>query len=287
MQVATKHISWINTKKTEAQSKKSIPKCKIYKEIKLLYQIQKKKLQAHVAERINNIDQANFNSQIEEINQVYQTQIRPLPEYWSQVDINELKNWRKVLRKKVEEEECKNKEQEISTRIEQRFGMMKENKKKMLQSLLNKPYNKVTIDRVLREESTHYQNQELIVDESLVKQQVTAYFQKQFKKRNQKFEEMNQKWKKEYEPKKDINSDLYKNIISPISEEEWTQALRKTQNKTAPGISGIGYILLKKVSPKQPKYWCTFKLHPRIWQNSRKMEIRAIVFNSKRKFLGI
>ena len=72
---------WINTKKTEAQSKKSIPKCKIYKEIKLLYQIQKKKLQAHVAERVNNIDQANFNSQIEEINQVYQTQIRPLPEY--------------------------------------------------------------------------------------------------------------------------------------------------------------------------------------------------------------
>ena len=118
VQAATKHISWINTKKTEAQSKKSIPKCKIYKEIKLLYQIQKKKLQAHVAERINNIDQANFNSQIEEINQVYQTQIHPLPEYWSQVNINKLKNWGKVLRKKVEEEEHKNKEKEISTRIE-------------------------------------------------------------------------------------------------------------------------------------------------------------------------
>ena len=193
MQAATKHIPWINTKKTEAQSKKSIPKCKIYKEIKLLYQIQKKKLQAHVAERINNIDQANFNSQIEEINQVYQTQIHLLPEYWSQIDINKLKNWEKVLRKKVEKEECKNKEKEISIRIEQRFGIMKENKKKMLQSLLNKPYNKVTIDRVLREESTHYQNQELIVDELLVKQQVTAHFQKQFKKRNQKFEEMDQK----------------------------------------------------------------------------------------------
>ena len=37
-----------------------------------------------------------------------------------------------------------------------------------------------------------------------------------------------------------------------------TQALHKTQNKTAPGISGIGYILLKKVSPKTTKILVRF-----------------------------
>ena len=68
MQVATKHIPWINTKKTEVKFKKSIPKCKIYKKIKLLYQIQKKRLQVHGVERVNDIEQANFNSQIEKIN---------------------------------------------------------------------------------------------------------------------------------------------------------------------------------------------------------------------------
>ncbi|CAG8823632.1 16464_t:CDS:1, partial [Gigaspora rosea] len=170
----------------------------------------------------------------------YQTQIPLMPKLWSQIKTEELKNWGKVLRKKLKVEECKRKENEISFKIEQRFNIMKKDKKRMLQSLLNRPYNKVILNRVLVEENSHYQNQELIKDEMEVKQQVISHFQKQFRRRDQKFKEMSQEWQKEYEPRKDINPNWYKSIMSPIANEEWVLALHKTQNKIAPGISCIG-----------------------------------------------
>ncbi|CAG8782147.1 11163_t:CDS:1, partial [Gigaspora rosea] len=51
---------------------------------------------------------------------------------------------------------------------------------------------------------------ELIKDEMEVKQQVISHFQKQFRRRNQKFKEMSQEWRKEYEPRKNINPNWYK-----------------------------------------------------------------------------
>ncbi|CAG8854735.1 33595_t:CDS:2, partial [Gigaspora margarita] len=167
---AMKHIPWINIKKTETQVRISVPKHKIYREIKFLYQLQKKN-QMHNGDEISLCNQSKFNIQIDSLNQLYQTQIPQMPKFWSQIDLENLKNWEKILRKKVEEEECKRKKKEISLKVEQRFSMMKNNKKRMLQSLLNRPYNKVTIDKVLLKEDSHYQNQELISDKSNVKEQ--------------------------------------------------------------------------------------------------------------------
>src|SRR5260363_301912 len=207
----------------------------------------------HNGDEISLCDQSKFNTQIDSLNQSYQTQIPRMPKFWSQVDLENLKNWGKILRKKAEEEERKRREKEISLKVEQRFSMMKNNKKRMLQSLLNRPYNKVTIDRVLLKEDSHYQNQELISDESDVKEQVISHFQKQFRKRKQKFKEMSKEWRKEYEPKKDVDPIWYGNIMNPINEEDWSLALYKTQNNTAPGISCIGYILFKKLSAEATK----------------------------------
>ena len=48
------------------------------------------------------------------------------------------------------------KEKEIQSKVESRFGMMNGDRKRMLLSLLNKPVNKIKIDRVLKEEENFY-----------------------------------------------------------------------------------------------------------------------------------
>ena len=91
LKAAMKYIPWITVKKTEAQVKTSVPKCKMYKEIKFLFQLQKKR-HKHDREEINPDDQARFNRQIENINQLYQMQILLMPDSWSQIETEELKN---------------------------------------------------------------------------------------------------------------------------------------------------------------------------------------------------
>ncbi|CAG8851489.1 36402_t:CDS:2, partial [Gigaspora margarita] len=72
-------------------------------------------------DKISLCDQSKFNTQIDSLNQSYQTQTPQMPKFWSQVDLENLKNWEKILRKKAEEEEHKRKEKEISLKVEQRF----------------------------------------------------------------------------------------------------------------------------------------------------------------------
>ncbi|CAG8846099.1 18631_t:CDS:1, partial [Gigaspora margarita] len=83
LKAAMKHIPWINIKKTETQARISVPKHKIYREIKFLYQLQKKS-RMHNGNEISLCDQLKFNTQIDSLNQSYQTQILRMPKFWSQ-----------------------------------------------------------------------------------------------------------------------------------------------------------------------------------------------------------
>ncbi|CAG8849510.1 32951_t:CDS:2, partial [Gigaspora margarita] len=64
LKAAMKHIPWINIKKTETQARISVPKHKIYREIKFLYQLQKKN-RMHNGNEISLCDQSKFNTQID------------------------------------------------------------------------------------------------------------------------------------------------------------------------------------------------------------------------------
>ena len=68
--------------------------------------------------KINLDERESLNVRIDEINQLHQTQIAFLPEWWNQIQLVELKNWGKILRKKACEEESKKKEREIREKIE-------------------------------------------------------------------------------------------------------------------------------------------------------------------------
>ena len=58
---------------------------------------------------------------------------------------------------------------------------------------------------------------------------------------------MSSKWKNIYSPIQEIDSEIYNDLDTNISEEEWTEALKNTKSKSVPGLSGISYPLIKKV----------------------------------------
>ncbi|CAG8779043.1 33225_t:CDS:2, partial [Gigaspora margarita] len=146
------------------------------------------------------------------------------------VNIDELRKWANLLRKKAKVLACNMKEKEIQSKVESRFSINRD-RKKMLLSLLNKLANKIKIDRVLKEEKNFYQNSELVVKEME---------------------------KEKYRTKSWIDPSWYQNILDPVQEGEWLAALNKAHNKIVPGVSGIGFIFLKKVSVETTKEFIKF-----------------------------
>ena len=46
-----------------------------------------------------------------------------------------------------------------------------------------------------------------------------------------------------------VDTKIYDSLENEVSEEEWTEALRRTRSKSAPDPSDISYLLIKKVGP--------------------------------------
>jgi len=82
--------------------------------------------------------------------------------------------------------------------------MIKTDQGKMIASLLNRPYKKVTLDRVIEqtEEET-----KLVTEAELVKEATVEHYKKQFRKRNTKLEEMSESWKEIYKPRSYIKEE--------------------------------------------------------------------------------
>lgn len=57
---------------------------------------------------------------------------------------------------------------------------------------------------------------------------------------------MTKEWEDVYEPRTKIKENWYSNLNATVTEEEWEMMLQKLKMNTAPGISGIGYILIKQ-----------------------------------------
>jgi hypoxanthine phosphoribosyltransferase len=82
--------------------------------------------------------------------------------------------------------------------------MIKTNQGKMIASLLNKPYKKIVLNRFIK------QNEEetsLLTKPEEVKKGVAEHYKKQFRERNTKLEEMSEKWKEIYRPRRDIKEE--------------------------------------------------------------------------------
>ena len=135
---------------------------------------------------------------------------------------------------------------------------MTRDQKQMLNKLLERPHNKIVVDRVLVQSKNKFENEKLFTESDDIKREVVKHFEGQFRKRNHQFERIDQDWAKIYEEQEEINKDWYTNIMSKITEEEWTEVSNTLKEDTAPGISGIGYRLIKKVSLKTKDYLIKF-----------------------------
>ena len=133
--------------------------------------------------------------------------------------------------------------------------MIKTAQGRMIASLLNRPYKKIVLDRFIKqvEEETV-----LIMKPEEVKVGVAEHYKKQFRKRNTRLEEMSERWKEIYKPQERIKEEWYKEVEEEIKEEEWEEIIKELKTGTAPGISGISYILIKRVEKRTQEVFRAF-----------------------------
>ena len=136
----------------------------------------------------------------------------------------------------------------------------------MISSLLERSSKRVVIDRIVKDDNSDIV---LVNQKEEVLEEVRNHFKKQFCKRNTWASDMLSRWKEVYNPLEKVNSRIYNSLKNKISEEEWLKALKETKSKSAPGLSGISYLLIKKAESiaqkvfiyladlcrKKEKYW--------------------------------
>ncbi|CAG8650911.1 6426_t:CDS:2 [Gigaspora rosea] len=127
------------------------------------------------------------------------------------------KSWWKIMKKRNSKviENATNKE--ISRRIKERCEMISLNQRKMIASLLNKPYKKVKLNKLLEKEGLYIR---LISNPKQVLDKTRAHFQEQFRQRRTNLSEEYRDWQDVYEPKTTIKEEWYKGLDEEILEEE-------------------------------------------------------------------
>ena len=82
---------------------------------------------------------------------------------------------------------------------------MTKNTKQMLNKLLERPHNKIIIDRVLVQSKNKFENKKLVTKDDDIKKEVVKHFKGQFRKKNHQFEIINQEKANIYSEQKEIN----------------------------------------------------------------------------------
>jgi hypothetical protein len=140
------------------------------------------------------------------------------------------------------------KEATIKRRIEERNKMITTDQRKMINSILDKTYSKINLDRIRI--TTDTQEEVLLNSKDEVQTEAINIFSELFRSRNHKFENLPEQWKDIYEPRADINPQIYDQLGDIPTEQEWNEMLNTMNDKSAPGISNISYILIKKAGVK-------------------------------------
>ena len=87
----------------------------------------------------------------------------------------------------------------------------------MLSSLLERSSKRIILDRIVKEDNF---NTILINKENEVLEEVRIHFESQFQKRKSQEDYMSSKWKNIYSPIQEIDSEIYNDLDTNISEEE-------------------------------------------------------------------
>src|SRR5205085_5007705 len=202
---------------------------------------------AGMGQQISDMNRTNINLQITNLNNTYETEIEELSEtVWSKKRLENLKIWWKFIYTKVQQARKKEDLEEINLAVEQRCEAIQGELKHMISSLLERSSRRVIIDRIIKKDDSDIT---LLNQRNVVLEEVRDHFQKQFRKRNTRSTNLPEQWEEAYKPLRKVDTKIYDSLENEVSEKEWTEALRRTKSKSAPGPSGISYPLIKKVEP--------------------------------------
>ncbi|PKB96564.1 hypothetical protein RhiirA5_434620 [Rhizophagus irregularis] len=161
-------------------------------------------------------------------------------------NITEFKEIVKIAFKLVQvnftEESKVYKEEKMKFYVQRRCEDLQDNKKRFLDSTLNRKRNKIILDRIVIEKDSVKQ---LIINDGTIEKELIKHYKFFAGKKLNTEEGLKGRWINQYRPKQDINERWYDEVIQPITENEWENTIRQLANDKASGISKISNEMLK------------------------------------------
>ena len=130
--------------------------------------------------------------------------------------INELKRLSARLKIKLDIEDRQFIIEQIENNVEKRLERYETCKKLMIDSILEREHKKITIDRLVVKDPENNEEKLLLLSDD----QILKETERHFKEITAQFpiddSELSNYWNDEYQPKQDIDEQIYNNLLSPI-----------------------------------------------------------------------
>lgn len=173
--------------------------------------------------------------------------------FWNGItSIKEQIEYAKIIRNeqrhKTLAKEKKWKKEKIMEAVERQLENLYNNQDKMLVSTLERKKPKIILDTIMRNETIMSNLEE-------INRKCCEYYMKTFSKWKASFEKLILEWKAEYEPKVDINQDIYTKVTTILSKEELKRIVADLPNKKAVGPNGILYKKQRKHYSQDSDYY--------------------------------
>lgn len=123
--------------------------------------------------------------------------------------------------------------------VERRLDNLNSNQGAMLNSTLERRKLRIVLDSLMRKDTITRNPDEIDME-------CCEYYTKAFRKRNALYDKLTPEWKKKYEPKEDIDGNIYTQATLTLTDDELKGIIAKLPNGKAAGPSGIPYELIKK-----------------------------------------
>jgi hypothetical protein len=135
------------------------------------------------------------------------------------------------------------KRENIRKYVNRRCQDYRENQKRMINSILDKPYRRIVLDRILIENNDH--STVLLTDKEDINSATIKHFQTAAGAVNE-LKVILSEWQSEYTPQSAIDSSIYNSLLLEIDMEEFLVIISHLPNGKASGPTGISNEMIKK-----------------------------------------